>query len=187
MITFPFDAEKAIAATLFVAQGLNNQKKRPDLYKILKIFYFADQKHIAKYGRPILGDCYVAMQNGPVPSHLYDLIKTVRGNGCPYNREHYQQFFSVQGYNIVPLQAPDMDEIAESEAECLCLALMENKDLDFGALKAKSHDSAYKRASKDDSISYRDIAKASGTSPEMIAYMEELAENMNIFSGRPTR
>jgi len=187
MISFQFDEEKAIAATLYVAHSLLGKETRPDLYKILKVFYFADQKHIAKYGRPILGDWYAAMKDGPVPSNLYDILKSARGDGWCRNRQCYQAFFSVQGDNVMPLQGPDMDEIAESEVECLELAIMDNKDLDFGELKKKSHDAAYDRAHKNNKISFRDIAKVSGTSPEMIAYMEELAENMGILSGSQAR
>lgn len=28
-----------------------------------------------KYGRPVIGDIYIAMDNGPVPSRVYDIVK----------------------------------------------------------------------------------------------------------------
>lgn len=43
-------------------------------YYIAKVFYFADKAHLADWGRPICGDDYVAMQYGPVPSGIYDLV-----------------------------------------------------------------------------------------------------------------
>jgi uncharacterized phage-associated protein len=44
-------------------------------YYLAKVFYFADKAHLADWGRPICGDDYVAMEHGPVPSGIYDLIK----------------------------------------------------------------------------------------------------------------
>ncbi len=44
-------------------------------YYIAKIFFYADKEHLADWGRSICGDFYVAMENGPVPSNTYNLVK----------------------------------------------------------------------------------------------------------------
>ena len=44
-------------------------------FYVSKVFFFADKKHLLDWGRPISGDRYIAMENGPVPSNIYDLIK----------------------------------------------------------------------------------------------------------------
>lgn len=176
MIRFTFEPEKALASLLYVSRELRAAHKLPGLHKIFKIFYFADQKHIARYGRPIFGDDYVAMKYGPVPSHTYDIVKSVRGDAC-FRLDNFSSSFSVKGKNITPLVEPDLDEIAESELECLAESIAENKDLDFGALTTKSHDEAYDRADSDNYISLRDIAKVAGATDGMIAYMAEIAEN----------
>jgi uncharacterized phage-associated protein len=44
-------------------------------YYIAKIFFYADKEHLADWGRSICGDFYVAMENGPVPSNIYNLVK----------------------------------------------------------------------------------------------------------------
>lgn len=44
-------------------------------YYVAKIFFFADKEHMMDWGRSICGDFYVAMENGPVPSNLYNLVK----------------------------------------------------------------------------------------------------------------
>lgn len=74
MVHFKFNRDKAIATVLFIAEKLIKRygKNGADLHKIFKILYFADQKHLAKYGRPIVGDFYVAMREGGVPSKIYD-------------------------------------------------------------------------------------------------------------------
>src|SRR3979411_231740 len=44
-------------------------------YYIAKIFFYADKEHLADWGRSICGDFSVAMENGPVPSNTYNLVK----------------------------------------------------------------------------------------------------------------
>ena len=71
MTRFEFDWEKAIQAIDFIV------RLRPDLthYYIGKIMFFADKEHVLDYGRPITGDRYVAIQHGPAPSAILDLLK----------------------------------------------------------------------------------------------------------------
>lgn len=70
-IRYRTNARKALEALVFLA------KERPGLsfYYVAKIFYFADKLHLSRYGRPVLGDRYIAMDHGPVPSLIYDLLK----------------------------------------------------------------------------------------------------------------
>jgi hypothetical protein len=69
---------------------------------------------------------------------------------------------------------------SESDIECIDKSIEENKYLTFDELLEKSHDSAYKKATKDDKISLSEIAKAGGTSKEMLSYIKTLAENEAI-------
>ena len=71
-IEFRFNKDKANAVILYLAQKDYGISKM----RLLKYVFFADLYHINKYGRPILGDKYVAMDNGPVLSKLYDMLKT---------------------------------------------------------------------------------------------------------------
>lgn len=70
------DPSKAKSVLLYI---LNKIGGETDLIDVFKVMYFADRKHIAEYGRTILGDTYVAMKNGPVPSKIYDCVKKARG------------------------------------------------------------------------------------------------------------
>ena len=77
-----FRKEIAIEAILYIA----NRVERKDIHKICKILYYADQRHLSKYGRSITGDTYIAMAYGPVPSNVEDIFKAVRGDSffSPY-------------------------------------------------------------------------------------------------------
>jgi len=77
MANFKLDIEKSVHATLLV---LNELGGTTDFHKVFKILYFADQKHLARYGRPVTGDSYVAMKNGPVPSNIYDIFKAIKSD-----------------------------------------------------------------------------------------------------------
>ncbi|WP_409530306.1 Panacea domain-containing protein [Shinella sp.] len=44
-------------------------------FHALKTLYYADRAHLQRYGRPITGDRYIAMENGPVPSYAYNAVK----------------------------------------------------------------------------------------------------------------
>ena len=183
MIRFRFHEQKAIAALLYITQSLISLKKpraKPDLHKIFKILYFADQKHLARYGRPILGDFYIAMDHGPVPSQVYDMVKIVRGETFFQSSRDYDAFFEVRDHYIYPKQEPSMDLFSESDLECINESFRENQFLSFNQLKVKSHDGAYCKAAKDDKISYREMAKQAGANASMLAYIQEVAENERL-------
>jgi uncharacterized phage-associated protein len=64
-IEFKFDSKRTASTIAYLAS-----KKLPGLtkYKICKLLFFADKLHLVRYGRPITGDDYFALDWGPVPS-----------------------------------------------------------------------------------------------------------------------
>lgn len=170
-VKFSFEEDKAIASLLYICRSMGG---KCDKYALLKILYFAEQKHLAMYGRPVTGDSFVAMPYGPVPSISYDLIKPTVS---------HTRFFDIKDNTIHYKEEPDLDCLSDSDIECLTESIEENKDLDFGALKAKSHDTAYNWALKhlgtNSVIPYLNIAQAAGANPEMIEYIKLISENEN--------
>ena len=61
VFTSNFD-QAALAAVLYVAHRLPHST----LHTLSKVLYFADRKHLERYGRFIFGDTYIAMKFGPV-------------------------------------------------------------------------------------------------------------------------
>ena len=70
-LKFRFDLGKLVNALAFFADaGVGDLTK----LKAAKLLYLADQRHLFKFGRPITGDRYIAMDLGPVPESAYQLI-----------------------------------------------------------------------------------------------------------------
>ena len=148
-----------------------------DIHKLFKIIYFADQNHLLRFGKPITGDWYVAMKDGPVPSNIYDFVKIIRGEASYLDTELKTKFQIQRGFVIYPMEAADMDVLTKVEIECLLNSIEENKDLPYKELVAKSHDEAYEKADRNNMIAFEDIAKAAGANEELINYMATVAEN----------
>lgn len=69
---FPFSHRKAAQALNFFAGQAGGRLNK---LKALKLVYFADRYHLRKFGRPVIGDEYLAMTYGPVPSGTKDIAE----------------------------------------------------------------------------------------------------------------
>jgi hypothetical protein len=67
-----FDERKTAAAAAYFLKAAGG---RMPFIRLLKLLYLADREAWTRYGRPISGDVYVSMDQGPVLSHTYDLIR----------------------------------------------------------------------------------------------------------------
>lgn len=67
-----YNTKKFINCVLFFAKKTDPQ--RLGILKLNKLLYYIDFEHYKKYGRPILGDIYIRMDHGPVPSFSYSLF-----------------------------------------------------------------------------------------------------------------
>jgi uncharacterized phage-associated protein len=83
-IKFAFDREKAIQAVLWL---LGRNSGAMDKLKLVKFFFLADQEHLARYGRPIIGGNYYTMDHGPVSSELLNLVNeaSTAVSSLPFN------------------------------------------------------------------------------------------------------
>jgi uncharacterized phage-associated protein len=150
-----------------------------DFHKIFKILYFADQKHLAKYGSSISQDRYIAMTNGPVPSEAYDIFKALNGEGFLVNmKKSFTPYFELLDSHIVRgIVDPDLELLSDSEVDMLNESIKENGRLSFNKLTEKSHDSAWHKANRDSIIEIQNIAKAGGASRDTIRYINDFLEN----------
>ncbi|ABQ06629.1 Panacea domain-containing protein [Flavobacterium johnsoniae] len=167
MRNFNLHKEKAVNSLLFVT----HQLEKADTHKTYKILYFADQKHLLKYGRPIFGDTYVKMQYGPVPSFVKNVVDE-EIEGLEEVVAKYHRF------NLQPLTEANLDYLSQSDLECLRESIEENKNLSFIELTNKSHDDAYNRSYW--VINYLDMAKAIGADEKTLKYINQQMINESI-------
>lgn len=168
--------ETTVDAMLFILKHLGGCA---DFHKVFKILYFADQSHLAKYGVAVTNDTYIAMNNGPVPSIAYDILKALRGEGLLLTqKEKFEPFFKVAGkYQIEAIKNPDLENLSNSELSALTYSIKENQNLSFATLTQKSHDQAWKKADRNSEIDPIEMAKAGGASPDMLNYIQTQIEN----------
>jgi len=168
MIGFKLNTDKAVNTLLYVSKILGNDA---DFHKTYKILYFADQMHLAKYGRPIVGDMYVKMKFGPVPSFMRNVIDG--------NIPEFSDIFQVENsMYIKPLAEPNLDYLSETDIECLDISINENKGLSFKRLTDKSHDFAWNNTNWQ--LDYEDIFKAVSNDDKMLNYVKTNMLNNNI-------
>lgn len=163
-----FKEDTSINAILYILQKLGGSC---DMHKLSKIFYFADQKHLSDYARTITGDVYVAMQYGPVPSKINDIMKAVRGDS--YFQYPTDKFEFTDRYTIRSKQDADLDYLSGSDLECLDYAIDLCKNKSFSELTEFSHRLAWNkgRDNKDNSISFADMLLEMNDEEEYIAYV----------------
>lgn len=171
---FPFEPERALASLLYVAERL----RQPTLHSISKILYFADKRHLWKYGSLMFGDQYVAMENGPVPSAIYDMLKAVRDNataqsvhGIPI--EKLKQSMSVTGFSVTPLRAADPMELSESNEECMDWAIEEHGNRTFGELIDRSHDETWAQTAPNGAISVEAMTLGVKNREALLEYLRD--------------
>ncbi len=153
-LTFRFSFDKFINALgYFASQGVNDLTK----LKAAKLLYFADRYHLFRYGRPVTGDRYVAMNLGPVPEDAFNLIGRMEEPAEVADPERtkalehldvYRGFLNRYRYPVLRARRqPDMSVFSDSEVEALDAVVKEYGPQKAKALVDLTHTHrAYKRA-----------------------------------------
>lgn len=151
-----------------------------DFYHAFKMLYFAEMKHLAKWGNGIVPDEFCALKYGPVPTRLYDAVKDLNHPQMALSEELSEviQLAGEDAPNILlPKRNADMRYLSKSEVEALDEAIAENKSLTFGQLMRKSHDEAWdeahRRVNGTNIISPLSMAKVLHADDAMLEYIEE--------------
>lgn len=175
---FKFNADKASQACLYILERTGGKL---DFHKLFKILFFADSNHLAKYGRPISGDVYIAMHNGPVPANLYDLLKALRPGSYVSPNTNIGEYFDVHSKHFVTARLNCNTELlSETDMEELNQSIAENIYLDFNYLTQKSHSTAWKSADPNNEMDFLAIAKDAGANAELIEYIKMNMENERL-------
>ena len=165
-----FNECKTIHAVLYIVEKL----KRKDFHKIFKILYFSDREHLNVYGRTITGDTYIAMTDGPVPSNLYDIFKSVRGDSYYKDDGKFGQYFSIVDWDLIKLNIkPDLTELSQTDLACIDNSLRIYGDMSWDEIREKSHDYAWRNTIQNRAIDFANIIREVGGEDDYIEYLKE--------------
>lgn len=169
-IQIAFNEKKTINALLYIAERVD----RKDFHKIFKLLYFADRDHLYKYGRPISGDTYIRMKNGPVPSKLYDILKSIRGDSFFTYEGEFAKHLKVSGWDLIENVEPaNLKTLSNSDRACLDENIEKYGKLSMGQLTDISHDYAWNNTPSNKPIKVEDMMREVGEDENDIAYLQE--------------
>jgi uncharacterized phage-associated protein len=131
-IRFNFDERKAAAAAAYL---LSLEGKRMNYMRLLKLLYLAERQSLATLKRPIIGDTPFSMDQGPVLSRVYDLIKANKAGGSWGDAIERDSRYEVQLKAV-----PNFDPLSDAEIEILRQASQLNRQHDQWALRDITHD-----------------------------------------------
>ncbi len=136
-IVFPYNCDKAIQAILWL---LHRNNKAMDKLQLVKLFFYADSSHLIKYGRPIAGGNYYAMEHGPVCSEVLDILDEVEAGSdrFPLNVR--------EPHDIVANASPDTHFLSESDLNVLDEIYQQYGHIDPWKLRNMTHElNSYKK------------------------------------------
>lgn len=188
-IRFRVDYEKCIEGIDLLAQ----EKPGITQYYVCKVFFFADKEHLLDWGRPISGDRFVAMEHGPVPSFIYDLLKDSAAEPDEIVDQLNARINILRDQNRLMVYSKGSNSfphLSGTDREYLLSALCTYGDMPFGKLRDLSHQD----------IAYQEAWELSGSNNEMdirrwfsgvdwsgspaIQQLQELSQ-LSDLSGRP--
>lgn len=171
-----YDRKKLTELVLFILGKTGGV----DFYHAFKILYFAEMKHLAKWGSGIVPDEFCAMKYGPVPTQLYDAVKELSHPRMILSEELSEviQFAGEDAPNVLlPKREANLKYLSKSEIEALEQSIEENESLTFGQLMTKSHDEAWEEANRRTNgtnvISPVSMARVLNADDAMLEYIEE--------------
>ncbi|TCR75647.1 Panacea domain-containing protein [Rhizobium sp. BK376] len=141
---FQADKEKIIEALLYIVSRYGEVGR----FHALKTLYFADREHLRRYGRPVTGDQYIAMENGPVPSYAYYALKqqlpeperdVVASALSPVSNSYHPAYRKHRD--------PDLSYFSKTDIKCLEWAFDHCRNRSFGDISDETHEhKAWKNA-----------------------------------------
>lgn len=136
VIEFQVNKGKVLEAIVYLA----NKCPGIDIYHTVKTIFYADKNHLNRYARPVLGDVYIKMENGPVPSLVRDII--TKSVFLPKDfLTQVSEAIETKGHNknITAKRNANLDDFSESDISCLNEALDLCKDKSFDELRDSTH------------------------------------------------
>lgn len=188
-IGFKFNVEKLINALAFFAGEVTDLDK----LKATKLLYLADKHHLVRYGRPILGDCYCALDAGPIPSRSLDImnevIKPFPGSFPTPDRDAFLRKMEITDHKYPRFRRkapPNLSVFSASEVDSLKKTLGKYGTMHGQDLVSLTHkDATWRETERNGEIDYRLFFKGerSPARREALELMELSQEDRDFLRG----
>jgi uncharacterized phage-associated protein len=137
MVRFNFNESKTVEALVLIAE------RWPGItpFYVAKVLFFADRDHLRAYGRPVTGDVYIAMADGPVPSRVYDMVKdNLDFFGDPEAIEGAIKIDRNHRYACVhAMREPNLDLLSDTDVAALDASIAFCRGKSFRELSSLTH------------------------------------------------
>ena len=145
-IEFNLDLDRTREAIAYLASKIPGGIEK---YIAGKLLFLADKYHLVRYGRTITGDRYFAMQHGPAPNRVLDLLNLLLDD--PKSVPALSSLLAVDRSFQYPrflLTHPfQAENLSQSDLEALDQTLARFGSMTFSELKVLTHEMvAYQKA-----------------------------------------
>jgi hypothetical protein len=186
---YKFSLEKFVSSMTYFAQRVSDLTK----LRAAKLLYFADKYHLTKYGRPIIGDVYIRMDHGPVPSQALDfmeeIIQPFRFPGMEHpTLDTLEQYLSVEKtgkyHKFRAKRNPDDLSLSESDIEALDYAITRFGNVPVAVVYQAGHnEQSWLRTPANQRIEYRlFFDEDDSDQKELLSLIDEAHETENFLS-----
>lgn len=179
-IEFHVNENKLIEVLVWLA------KAQPgiDEFHVSKVLYYADKDHLNRYGRPILGDTYIRMRHGPVPSLIYDVTKEAAAS-----KPRIKKLRDILAKSVVieggfrhlrkHLREPNIDLFSKTDIQCLSASLEKYGTYEFGPLSRISHkEPAWQNAQENGTMAYEDMVTKGPKQQKILQHLKEYSRHI---------
>ena len=173
---YAVDVAKAVEVILWLA----NAKPGIDLYHVIKCIFFADKDHLNRYGRPVIGDDYVADTYGPLGRSIYGLLRRrpIEMLALDSNGELPFRVLDEKNWIVQADRETNLRLLSRSDIEALQRALDDVGNLSFAELVERTHQEPAYIAANGGRMRYEDLLDPSD--PDRDEKAADLAETARV-------
>ena len=116
------------------------------------------------------------MVDGPVPTKLYDIFKSVRGDGYFKDEGKFSKFFSVENWDLIKAnEQPNIKALSKTDLTFLDANIEKYGEMAWEEIREKSHDYAWNNTALNRTISFENLITEAGEDESFIDYAQQQA------------
>lgn len=134
-IKYRFNDEKATQAAAVLLNCTRGQMK---YLRLIKLLYFAERDSFEQFGRPITGDAFSSLKNGPVLSNVLTIIRKDRFVQSKVWDSHIETV--AKSYTVKLVKDPGVGELCDADIKILKKAWQLRRRKTLSEIIQESHE-----------------------------------------------